>query len=40
MEKIVCEDCLVGMKKIPDNRVDLIATDRKRNKNVKYNGGE
>ena len=27
MEKIVCEDCLVGMKKIPDNRVDLIATD-------------
>jgi len=22
MEKIVCDDCLVGMKKIPDNRVE------------------
>ena len=26
-DKIFCEDCLEGMKRIPDGSVDLIATD-------------
>jgi site-specific DNA-methyltransferase (adenine-specific) len=27
LNKIFCEDCLEGMKKIPDNSVDLVFTD-------------
>lgn len=27
MEKIVCEDCLEGMKRLPSNSIDLVATD-------------
>lgn len=26
-DKIYCEDCIIGMKKLPDNSVDLIITD-------------
>jgi len=27
IDKVINEDCLVGMKQLPDNSIDLIATD-------------
>ena len=37
LNKIYNEDCLEGMKQIPDNSIDLVLTDPPYNINLKYN---
>jgi site-specific DNA-methyltransferase (adenine-specific) len=36
--KIYNEDCISGMKKLPDNSVDLIVTSPPYNLNIQYAG--
>ena len=36
LNKIYCEDCIEGMKKLPDNSVKLVVTDPPYNIDFKY----
>lgn len=40
LNKIYCMDCLEGLKKIPDNSVDLVVTDPPYGIDLDYNGYE